>query len=482
MKKRIIIIGAGIAGHMIASEYESTADLRNNYEIAGFFDDDTSITSVASFDVLGIVEDIPSYIEGMNQKSIPISEAVIAIPSIEPKNLTKIISILSIANIKARIIPPLFEIIKGDAHLRSMRDIEPADLLGREEVGFDETAIVSFFEGKSILVTGGAGSIGSEIVRQLLNLNVKTVVALDHNENSLYEIILEHQADSRFHYRVSNILDSKNIADVIREYEISIVFHAAAHKHVPLMEQCPAEAIKNNIIATKKLLDVVVSIPSVEHFLFISTDKAVHPKSIMGASKRICERIVLSYAAKYKDKIMFKMTRFGNVLGSNGSVIPIFTRQIKAGGPITITDKNMVRYFMSIREAARLVIKSVSLDKGNIFILDMGKPIKILDLARNMIAMHSLTEDDIKIKYTGMRKGEKLYEEILMQDDTLIESPYKKLFVAENDKDILDQSEVRAMIESFQSIISKDSEKQEHKKEIVSLMKKYSKEFQSDEF
>lgn len=219
------------------------------------------------------------------------------------------------------------------------------------------------------------------------------------------------------------------------------------------------------------------------YYLYLFTEtcpKCEHPRAyFIGASKRICERIVLSYAAKYKEKMMFKITRFGNVLGSNGSVIPIFTRQIKAGGPITITDKNMVRYFMSIREAARLVIKSVSLDYGNIFILDMGKPIKIVDLAKNMIALHSLHEDDIKIEYTGIRKGEKLYEEILMQDDTLVESPYKKLFIAENDKDILKEDEVINMIKSFENLIS--DENQNHKQNIVSLMKKYSKEFQPDE-
>ncbi len=480
MKKRIIIIGAGTAGRMIASEYKTTPSLHSNYEIEGFFDDDTSIEQVLSFDVLGVIEDIPTYAENMVASATPISEAIIAIPSIEPKNLTKIIAILSKANIKARIIPPLFEIIKGDARINNMRDIEPSDLLGREEVGFEENAITSFFEGKSILVTGGAGSIGSEIVRQLLNLNVKSVVALDHNENSLYDIILEHQADSRFHYKVSNIQDSKNITDAIREHAVSIVFHAAAHKHVPLMEHCPTEAVKNNIIATKKLLDVVVSIPTIEHFLFVSTDKAVRPKSIMGASKRICERMVLSYAAKYKDKVNFKLTRFGNVLGSSGSVIPIFTRQIKRGGPITVTDEKMIRYFMSIREAARLVIKSVSLDKGNIFILDMGKPMKIVELARNMIALHGLTEDDIKIEFTGIRKGEKLYEEILMQDETLIESPYKKLFVAKNDTDILSDDDVLDMIGQFSVSITRDNNGENRKAEIVSLIKKYALEYDPD--
>ncbi len=471
MKKHIIIIGAGIAGKMIAKEFEDTENFHDNYFIEGFFDDDKNAKKVLSFNVIGIVDDIPKYASKMAKKGKPINEAIIAIPSIEPKNLTNIISIINKSNIKVRIIPPLFEIIKGEATLNNVRDIEPSDLLGREEIGFDEKEIDEFYNNKSILVTGGAGSIGSEIVRQLLNLNIKKVVVLDYNENSIYDLMLEHQKDNRFSYVISNINDNERISNIIKDNDISIVFHAAAHKHLPIMENCPTEAIKNNIIATKKLLDTIIK-NNIKHFLFISTDKAVRPTSIMGASKRICERIILSFSNRYKNNCLFKIARFGNVLGSNGSVIPIFSKQIKNGGPITITDPNMIRYFMSIREAARLVIKSVSLNDGNIFVLDMGKPVRILDLAKNMIALNGLSEDDIKIEYIGIREGEKLYEEVLMDDDALISSPYKKLFIAKNDSDILSEQEVDEMIEKFENI-----KNDKNKATIIVALKKYIPDF-----
>ncbi len=471
MKRRIIIVGAGIAGKMIAKEFEDTKHLHDNFLIEGFFDDNKRVKKVLSFDVIGVIDDIPKYVEKMAKKARHIDEAVIAIPSIEANALSSIISVISKVNVKVRIIPPLFEIIKGKASVGNIRDIEPSDLLGREEIGFDESSIAEFYKNKSVLVTGGAGSIGSEIVCQLLNLPIKKVIALDYNENAVHETILRYGKDNRFSYAISNIADSKNISSIIKENNISMIFHAAAHKHVPIMEHCPSEAIKNNILATKSLLDTAVE-NNIEHFLFISTDKAVKPISIMGASKRICERIILSYASMYKDKILFKIARFGNVLGSNGSVIPIFTEQIKNGGPITVTDKNMIRYFMSIREAARLVIKSVSLSYGNIFVLDMGKPIAIVDLAKNMIALHGLSEDDIKIEFTGIREGEKLYEQLLTDDDTLVPCPYKKLFIAQNDSSILTLDEVEVMIGEFENI------KYENDKDsILNVIKKYIADF-----
>lgn len=471
MKKRIIIIGAGDAGLMIAREFKTTEHLKQKYILVGFFDDDKAKKDVAGFSVLGSVEDIPSFCEKMISEGTPCHEAIIAIPSAEQKDIAKILNALRKAGIKTRIIPGMFEIIKGDVKAYQIRDIAPSDLLGREEIGFDEEEIISFYKDKVVFVTGGAGSIGSEIVKELLKLPVKKVFALDYNENSIHEIYLSCKNDPRFFYIISNVRDTKKIEYIIQRDRPDIIFHAAAHKHVHLMEHFPEEAVKNNVLAAKELLDIIVK-NKVKHFLFVSTDKAVRPTSVMGATKRIVERIIMSYSEMYKDT-SFKITRFGNVLGSSGSVIPIFEKQIKQGGPVTVTHPDMVRYFMSIPEATRLVIKSASLDYGNIFVLDMGKPVKILDLAKNMILLYGYDEDEIQIKFTGIREGEKLYEELLMDDESLLPSPYKKLFIAKDKYGILGKKEIEKMAHK----LYQSSENNSDRENIFALIKEYVPEY-----
>lgn len=304
-------------------------------------------------------------------------------------------------------------------------------MLGREEIGFDEKEIYDYYKNKIILVTGGGGSIGSELVRQLITLPIKKVLALDNSESAIHSLIMSinlSENKDKFKYIISNVRDYIKIDKILKEYKPDIIFHAAAYKQLPFMEEYPEEAIKNNILATENIATLSIK-NNIKNFVFISTDKAIRPTSLMGASKRICERMIMSFSHEQNNTI-FKITRFGNVLGSSGSVIPVFERQIKEGKAITVTHPEMVRFFMSIREAARLVIKACALNNGTIFTLDMGKPVKILDLAKNMLKVYGLNENDIPIVFTGIREGEKLFEEILTDDETLIPSQYKKLFIA----------------------------------------------------
>ena len=346
-------------------------------------------------------------------------------------------------------------------------------MLGREEIGFDEKEIYDYYKNKVILVTGGGGSIGSELVRQLITLPVKKVIALEISENAIHSLIMSinfQENKDKFKYIISNVRDYIKVDKILKEYKPDIIFHAAAYKHLPFMEEYPEEAIKNNILATENIATLSIK-NNIKNFVFISTDKAVRPTSLMGASKRICERMIMSFSHEQNSTI-FKITRFGNVLGSSGSVIPVFERQIREGKAITVTHPEMVRFFMSIREAARLVIKACSLDNGIIFTLDMGKPVKILDLAKNMLKVYGLNENDIPIIFTGIREGEKLYEEILMEDETLIASQYKKLFIAKDTVKCLSPEERKIMIEEF-DFASLDSDKET----IKNLMRKYIEEY-----
>ena len=349
-------------------------------------------------------------------------------------------------------------------------------MLGREEIGFDEKEISDYYKDKIILVTGGGGSIGSELVRQLVTLPVKKVMALDNSESAIHNLIMSlndrknEKNKHKFKYIISNVRDYVKVDKILKQENPDIIFHAAAHKHLPFMEEYPEEAIKNNILATENIATLAIK-NNIKNFIFISTDKAVRPTSLMGASKRICERMIMSLSHE-QNSTKFKITRFGNVLGSSGSVIPVFERQIREGKPLTVTHPEMVRFFMSIREAARLVIKACTLNDGIIFTLDMGKPVKILDLARNMLKMYGLTEKDIPIIFTGIREGEKLYEEILMDDETLIPSQYKKLFIAKDPVQCLTPKERKIMIDAF-DIASLDADKDT----IKLLMKKYIEEY-----
>lgn len=468
MNKNIIIIGAGEAGVMLAREI--SLHFKNDYNILGFIDDDENKKSVLNMEVLGKIDETPNIVENYKFSNVRVDEIIIAIPSIDQKNLLKILNTVSLTNIKHKIVPGIFEIIRGNFSLRDVRNIKPSDLLGREEVGFDEDSLKEFYKDKTVLVTGGAGSIGSELVKQLITLPVKKVIALDINENGLHSLIMRVNDKSKFEYIISNVCDERKIDKVMNKHKPEVIFHAAAHKHLPLMEEYPEEAIKNNILATNKISTLAIK-NKIKNFVFISTDKAVRPTSLMGASKRICERIIMSLSHE-QSETDFKITRFGNVLGSNGSVIPIFEKQIKEGIAITVTHPEMVRFFMSIREAARLVIKSCTLKNAIIFTLDMGKPVKILDLAKNMLMLYGLSEREIPIKFTGIREGEKLYEEILMEDETLVASNYKKLFSAKDTAKPLDKKEREKMIEAFRKA-AMDADKAS----IKALMREYIEEY-----
>ena len=478
-KKNIVIIGAGNAGETLASEI-LTSDDSNEYNILCFLDDDENKKEINIdnyiIKVEGKIKDIEKIINKYKNENIEIEEIIIAIPTLKQKELLEILDIIYPTGIKYKILPCFFEIIKGNASIKDIRNIEPSDLLGREEIGFDEKEISDYYKDKIILVTGGGGSIGSELVRQLVTLPVKKVMALDNSEGAIHSLIMSlndrknEKNKHKFKYIISNVRDYVKVDKILKQENPDIIFHAAAHKHLPFMEEYPEEAIKNNILATENIATLAIK-NSIKNFIFISTDKAVRPTSLMGASKRICERMIMSLSHE-QNSTKFKITRFGNVLGSSGSVIPVFERQIREGKPLTVTHPEMVRFFMSIREAARLVIKACTLNDGVIFTLDMGKPVKILDLARNMLKMYGLTEKDIPIIFTGIREGEKLYEEILMDDETLIPSQYKKLFIAKDPVQCLTPKERKIMIDAF-DIASLDADKDT----IKLLMKRYIEEY-----
>lgn len=471
MIKNIVIIGAGDAGRMLAKEILS--DKNKDYNILCFLDDDENKKEICSIKVKGKIKDIEKIAAEYKSKNINIDEIIIAIPTLKQKELEEILNSVSYTGIKHKIVPGIFEIIKGNFSLKDIRRLEPADLLGREEIGFDEKEIYDYYKNKTILVTGGGGSIGSELVRQLITLPVKKVIALDNSENAIHSLMMSInllENKDKFKYIISNVRDYIKTDKILKEYKPNIIFHAAAYKHLPFMEEYPEEAIKNNILATENISALAIK-NNIKNFVFISTDKAVRPTSLMGASKRICERMIMSFSHEQNSTI-FKITRFGNVLGSSGSVIPVFERQIKEGHAITVTHPEMVRFFMSIREAARLVIKACTLDSGIIFTLDMGKPVKILDLAKNMLKVYGLNENDIPIIFTGIREGEKLYEEILTDDETLIASQYKKLFIAKDTVKCLTPEERKIMIEAF-DLASLKSDKEA----IKNLMRKYIEEY-----
>ncbi len=463
--QNLLIIGAGDAGKMVVQEILENEKIYKKYHLIGILDDDIGKKNVLGFPVLGKI-DSASLIVNNNK----IDEVIIAIPSADRQVINRIITSLSGTSVKTKIVPGIFEIIEGKVTFNQIRNIEPTDLLGREEVGFNIDSLVQYYNNKTVFVTGAGGSIGSEIFIQLLELPVKKIVAYGHGENSIHSLIRKVSNDNRFSYVIGDIRDDKKMLFEMQRFKPDIVFHAAAHKHVPLMEDYPDESVKNNIIGTYNC--AICSIQArVGKFMLISTDKAVNPTSIMGATKRIAERIILSLGAA-QEKTKFALTRFGNVLGSRGSVIHVFTDQIAAGGPITVTHPEIERYFMSIREAARLVIKSASIDDGRIFVLDMGKPIKIIDLAKELIRLYGYNEDEIPVIFTGLRKGEKMYEEILTDNEKLSKTDFEKLFISHESEDILNKETLNRIIEEFKAAAESC-----RIIEIKELIKKYVPEF-----
>lgn len=426
--ERTIIVGAGEGGRILQNSLVGTPT-SGEIDIIGFVDDDPNKvgTYLSGKKVLGTLSDLPQLI-----KENQIDMVTIAIPSLPRTRLQEIVGKLSETTVKVNAMPSMEELASGKISISRLKEIDVVDLLGREEVKLDMNSIKDQITGKVILVTGAGGSIGSELCRQVMKFNPKKLLLLGHGENSIYQIHQEmlntHKGNqTEFVPIIADVQDRKLIFELMAEYKPDIVYHAAAHKHVPLMEYNPREAVKNNVYGTKNVAEAAKA-NNVKNFVMISTDKANHPTSVMGSTKRMAEMIVTSLNESGKTK--FSAVRFGNVLGSRGSVIPLFRKQIAKGGPVTVTDFRMTRYFMTIPEASRLVIQSGALAKGGeIFILDMSEPVKIVDLAKNMIRLSGYTEDEIEIVESGIRPGEKLYEELLLDKERNDEEIYEKIFV-----------------------------------------------------
>lgn len=427
-QRRVMIVGAGSAGTMIINEMMARRELKYNPIV--LIDDDKSKLGkrISGVKIEGNRYDIP-YIAGEQE----IDLILIAIPSLDSKNKAEIIDICKETNCKLQIVPGMYEIISGKATVSKIKDVDLEDLLGRDPIKLDNKGISDYIEGRTILITGAGGSIGSELCRQIAVYNPKRLVLFDIYENNVYDIqneLKEDYPDLEMSVLIGSIRDRARLHEVFTKYKIDVVFHAAAHKHVPLMEDSPKEAIKNNVFGTLNLAREA-SDAGVSRFVMISTDKAVNPTNIMGATKRLCEMII--QAMNKQSKTEFVAVRFGNVLGSNGSVIPLFKRQIAHGGPVTVTHKKIIRYFMLIPEAAQLVLQAGAFAKGGeIFVLDMGKPVKIYDLACDLIRLSGLEPGkDIKIVFTGLRPGEKLYEELLMSEEGLEDTVHEKIHVGQ---------------------------------------------------
>ena len=439
-QKRVLIVGAGSAGTMIINEMLARREMKYNPVVLVDDSEYKKGKRISGVTVQGNRYDIPSLVVDNE-----IDVIIIAIPTLDNKNKAEIINICKGTNCKLQIIPGIYEIIQGEASISKIKDVDLEDLLGREPIVLDNKGITNYISGKTVLVTGGGGSIGSELCRQIANFNPKQLIIFDIYENNAYEI----QNELKYKYKklklttlIGSIRDRDRLKEVFDKYKVDIVFHAAAHKHVPLMEDSPKEAIKNNVFGTLNLAKEA-DLHKVEKFVMISTDKAVNPTNIMGATKRLCEMII--QAMDKQSQTEFVAVRFGNVLGSNGSVIPLFKKQIANGGPLTVTHKKITRYFMLIPEAAQLVLQAGVFAKGGeIFVLDMGKPVKIYDLACDLIRLSGLEPNvDIKIEITGLRPGEKLYEELLMSEEGLTSTANNKIYIGKPTFESMDMLEAK---------------------------------------
>ena len=424
--KKVLVIGAGTAGALVVRELDRRLELEK--KVVGLIDDDKQKlgTYIDGVRVLGNRHDIKKIV-----KEKDVEEIIIAIANLEKKILKELINECKDLKVKVKIMPGLNEIIDGKFSVESIRDVDVNDLLGMEAVKLDYSGIADYLEEKIVLVTGGGGSIGSELCRQIVRFNPKQLIIFDIYENNAYEIQMElkrNYPELNLVTLIGSVRDKVRLEHIFNKYRPNVVFHAAAHKHVPLMEDSPCEAIKNNVMGTLNVAEVA-SKYKVERFVLISTDKAVNPTNVMGASKRLCEMII--QAINKESNTDFVAVRFGNVLGSNGSVVPLFKKQIAKGGPVTLTHKEITRFFMTIPEAAQLVLQAgVYAKGGEIFVLDMGKPVKIYDLAENLIRLSGyIPNKDIKIEITGLRPGEKLYEELLMNNDNLTKTAHNKIFI-----------------------------------------------------
>lgn len=424
---KVLVIGAGDAGAMLAREIERYHSGKR--KIIGFIDDDRDKQGKTMFGirVLGSRYDIEQVVADTDA-----NEIIIAMPSVKGKEIKEIIDVCKNTNCKLTILPGVYEIIEGTVSVNQLRPVEVEDLLGRDPVKLDTKNVSAYITGKVVLITGAGGSIGSEICRQVAKMQPQKMLLLGKGENSIYEISQELSIEYPQIRKVpiiADVRDEERINGIMDHFHPHVVFHAAAHKHVPLMEYQPMEAVRNNVLGTKVVAEAA-SKNGVETFVMISTDKAVNPTSVMGCTKRVAEMFVQSMNSISETR--FAAVRFGNVLGSRGSVIPLFKKQIAKGGPVTVTHPDMKRYFMTIPEASQLVLQAGAMaEGGEVFVLDMGEPVKIYDLARDMITLSGMIpEVDIEIKFTGLRPGEKLFEELLSAEDGTEATQHKKIFTA----------------------------------------------------
>ena len=453
-EKRLLIVGAGAAATILLRDIGNNDHL--NYRVIGFIDDDPNKKNarINGIKVLGDRRDIPRICDVYK-----IDDILIALPSASRQDRKGIIEICNETECTVKTLPSIDQIIDRSSLPNQIRKVQIEDLLERDPIQLDNQKISGYIEGGVILVTGGGGSIGSELCRQLMRFHPAKLVIFDIYENNAYELQMELNCmypDNKPEVVIGSVRDMPRLEDVFEKYRPDIVFHAAAHKHVPLMEDSPGEAVKNNVFGTLNVVKCADRY-GVKRFVMISTDKAVNPTNIMGATKRICEMIV--QCMQQKSKTEFAVVRFGNVLGSNGSVIPLFKMQIEQGGPVTVTDKRITRFFMTIPEAAQLVLQAASYAKGGeIFVLDMGEPVKIYDLARNLIKLSGYRPDvDIKIDICGLRPGEKLYEELLMDEEGLTNTSHHKIFIGKP-IDIQQDQLKRQLDELYQAVSNDDPE------------------------
>lgn len=456
-QKRTLIVGAGSAGAMIVRQLtsgQSDSDLKP----VAFVDDDMNKQKMQIFNlpVLGTTNDIAEIVAGQ-----AIEHIVIAIPSLRNGELTDIITRCNETDTKVQILPKIEDLATGTVSVQALRNVDVEDVLGRSPVELDIDKISAYVTGNTVMVTGAGGSIGSEICRQLMRFSPKRILLFGHGEFSIYNIDMElketfDKSDTEIIPIIGDVQDRDRIFEIVNQYRPNIIYHAAAHKHVPLMEFNPHEAIKNNVIGTKNVAEAADTF-NVQTFVLISTDKAVNPTNVMGATKRVAEMIIQNLSTTSNTK--FVAVRFGNVLGSRGSVIPLFKRQIANGGPVTVTHPNMTRYFMTIPEASRLVIQAGTLAKGGeVFVLDMGEPVKIVDLAKNLIKLSGYSTDEIEIKYTGIRPGEKMYEELLNENEIHSEEVYEKIYIGRTNP--VDLTQILQLINQFEQYSNKQTKEE----------------------
>lgn len=452
-KKPTLIVGGGRGGSLLIRQMINTPYM--GMEPVLVVDDDPnkqkmSITSGVK--VQGYISDIPDLVKKFNIKKI-----IIAIPTLSQNRLREINKLCEGARVEVFKMPNIENVMSGEIEVNQLKKVEVEDLLGRDPVELDMASISNELTQKTILVTGAGGSIGSEICRQVCKFTPEKIIILGHGENSIYHI---HQELTRIYKEqievvpiIADVQDKERMKKIMQDYKPYVVYHAAAHKHVPLMEYNPQEAIKNNILGTRNTAEAA-KLAEVSKFVMVSTDKAVNPPNVMGASKRIAEMVIQSMNNE-TSKTDFVAVRFGNVLGSRGSVIPLFKKQIEAGGPVTVTHPEMTRYFMTIPEASRLVLQAGALATGGeVFVLDMGKPVKIVDLAKNLIRLSGYKEEDIGIEFSGVRPGEKLFEELLNKDEIHPEQVYEKIYRGKV-KDI-DKEEVESIISDLLKDFTKE--------------------------